>query len=308
MINVDNVSKNYGALRAVDGLTISIESGAAFGLLGPNGAGKSTTISMLSGLFPPDTGNINIGGYDLWQEPMAARRLMGIVPQDVALYPALSALENVAFFGRLHGLAGAPLRKRCQEVLELVGLWDRAREPVKTYSGGMKRRINIAAGLVHSPKLLLLDEPTVGVDPQSRRAILDVIKELNGQGMTVLYTSHYMEEVSELCRYIAVMDKGRIIAQGTQDELHMLLGGADFIRVETSEPLTDVSFLEKIPNVRQVAAKGSELTLTVPNGGKALANIVSALAAQNIEISGVKVEQANLEAVFLHLTGRTLRD
>ncbi|HSL93121.1 MAG TPA: ABC transporter ATP-binding protein [Bacillota bacterium] len=308
MIKVNNVSKSYGSLRAVDALNLTIGSGAAFGLLGPNGAGKSTTISMLSGLFPPDEGSISIGGHDLWQEPMSARRLMGIVPQDVALYPALSALENVAFFGRLHGLRGTELRKRCQEVLELVGLWDRAKEPVKSYSGGMKRRVNIAAGLVHSPQLLLLDEPTVGVDPQSRRAILDVIKELNSNGMTVLYTSHYMEEVAELCSYIAVMDKGHIIAQGTQAELHNLLGDSDFIRIESAEPLTDVSFLETMPGVKRVAVKGAELTLTVRNGAQALAVIVNALAARNVEITGLKVEQANLEAVFLHLTGRTLRD
>jgi ABC-2 type transport system ATP-binding protein len=308
MINVSNVSKNYGTLRAVDALSLTIESGESFGLLGPNGAGKSTTISMLSGLFPPDRGSISIGGHDLWQEPMAARRLMGIVPQDVALYPALSALENVAFFGRLHGLKGTELRKRCQEVLELVDLWDRAKEQVKTYSGGMKRRVNIAAGLVHRPKLLLLDEPTVGVDPQSRRAILDVIKELNSSGMTVLYTSHYMEEVAELCRYIAVMDKGRVIAQGTQAELHALLGDADYVRIETAEPLSDVSYLEAMPNIKQVAVKGSELTVTVQNGGQVLAAMVNAFAAHKVEITGVKVEQANLEAVFLHLTGRTLRD
>ena len=308
MIEVSKVSKSYGSLQAVDGLNLTIENGASFGLLGPNGAGKSTSISMLSGLFPPDQGSIRIGGHDLWSNPMAARRLMGIVPQDVALYPALSAQENVAFFGRLHGMNGSALRKRCQEVLELVGLWDRAKEPIKTYSGGMKRRINIAAGLIHSPQLLLLDEPTVGVDPQSRRAILDVIKELNSSGMTVLYTSHYMEEVAELCRYIAVMDRGRIIAQGTQEELHRLLGEADFIRIEAAEPVADVAFLESLPGVKQVAAQDRVITLTVYDGSQALASIVSTLASHSIEITGIKVEQANLEAVFLHLTGRTLRD
>jgi ABC-2 type transport system ATP-binding protein len=308
MISVNNVSKNYGKLRAVDNLSIEITAGTSFGLLGPNGAGKSTTISMLSGLFPPDTGSISIGGYDLWQQPLAARKMMGVVPQDIALYPALSARENVHFFGRLQGLAGAALRNRCEEVLELVGLRDRAKEPIKNYSGGMKRRINIAAGLVHNPKLLMLDEPTVGVDPQSRRAILDVIKELNAQGITVLYTSHYMEEVAELCPYIAVIDHGKIIARGTQPELHAMLGDADFIRIATSEPLLDTSFLSSIPEVKQVAAQGQELTITVADGSRALAALVTALVAHGVDITGVKVEQANLEAVFLHLTGRTLRD
>ena len=308
MIIANGIVKHYNSLRAVDNVSLDIPEGTAFGLLGPNGAGKSTTISMLSGLFPPDAGTISIGGHDLWREPLSARRLMGVVPQDVALYPALSARENLRFFGRLQGLSGEELKRRCEESLELVGLRERASEPVKHYSGGMKRRINIAVGLVHNPKLLLLDEPTVGVDPQSRRAILDVIRELNARGMTVLYTSHYMEEVAELCQLIAVMDRGRIIAQGTQPELHALLGDADFVRIETAEPVTDASYLKDVPGVRQVTSQGNELTVTVNDGNLALAALVMALTGRGDIVTRVAVERANLEAVFLHLTGRTLRD
>lgn len=308
MISVDGISKKYGTLTAVDSVSLSVDAGTSFGLLGPNGAGKSTTISMLSGLFPPDGGAIAIGGHDIWREPLAARRLMGVVPQDIALYPALSARENLMFFGRLHGMSGPDLRKRCDEVLELVGLSERAGEAVKGYSGGMKRRINIAAGLIHRPSLLMLDEPTVGVDPQSRRAILDTIRHLNNEGMTVLYTSHYMEEVAELCDLIAIMDHGRIIAQGSQQELHTMLGDADFIRIETTEPLTDLSALNALHGVKNVASIGQQLTVTVSDGSRTLAAIITALAKSGAEVTAVKVEEANLEAVFLHLTGRTLRD
>ena len=307
-VSVANLSKSYNGAKAVDNLSFTIPQGIIFGFLGPNGAGKTTTISMLSGLFPPDEGEILVGGQNLSRNPLAAKALMGVVPQEIALYGSLSARENLHFWGKLYGLTGVNLKTRTEEVLELVGLKERASEPVKNYSGGMKRRINIAAGLLHRPKLLLLDEPTVGVDPQSRRAILDMIKELNQEGMTVLYTSHYMEEVSELCHSIAIMDRGKIIAQDSLDGLYKLVGEQDVLRLELKAPLASQAFLAELPGVAQVAIDGKEVVITAADGNCTLAAAITALIGQNQQVLAVKLEKPNLEAVFLHLTGRSLRD
>lgn len=307
-VSVANLSKSYNGAKAVDNLSFTIPQGIIFGLLGPNGAGKTTSISMLSGLFPPDQGEILIGGKALGKDPTGVKGLMGVVPQEIALYGTLSARENLHFWGRLYGLAGTELKRRTEEVLELVGLRERAKEAIKTYSGGMKRRINIAAGLLHRPKLLLLDEPTVGVDPQSRRAILDMIIELNQAGMTVLYTSHYMEEVSELCHQVAIMDKGHIIAQGTLAELTNMVGNQDILKLTLDKHLEQIDFLTSLPGVSQAAITENFLTITTAQGNSALAGIITALTNRGSQVSSVILEQPNLEAVFLHLTGRSLRD
>ncbi|HPZ65576.1 MAG TPA: ABC transporter ATP-binding protein, partial [Bacillota bacterium] len=252
MVKVSGLTKRYKGLTAVDGISFEIPRGAVFGLLGPNGAGKSTTVSMLSGLIRPDAGEISIEGLDLWRRPLQAKAAMGIVPQEIALYPSLTARENLKFWGRLYRLGGRELSRRVEEVLDLVGLRERANEPLEKYSGGMKRRINIAAGLLHNPRLLILDEPTVGVDPQSRRAILETIKELNRQGLTVLYTSHYMEEVEELCSLVTIMDRGRIIASGRVEELLQLVMDTEVINLEMARPLENGALLEGVPGVKGV--------------------------------------------------------
>ena len=219
LLSVNNLVKNYGTFCAVKDISFEIEEGEIFSLLGPNGAGKTTTISMLSTLYRPTSGDATICGFSISKEPMAVKKCIGVVPQDLALYEDLTAIENLNFWGQMYGLSGKNLRSRVDEVLEKTGLVDKAKQKVKTYSGGMKRRINIGVGLLHQPRLLFMDEPTVGIDPQSRRAILDTVKELNQNGMTVLYTTHYMEEAQELSNRVGIIDHGELIALGTQDEL-----------------------------------------------------------------------------------------
>ncbi|MFN2230061.1 MAG: ABC transporter ATP-binding protein, partial [Anaerolineae bacterium] len=235
ILTVNNLVKKYGDLVAVKGISFDIQEDEIFSLLGPNGAGKTTTISVLSTLYAPTSGDATIAGHSVSKEPMAVRNLIGVVPQELALYDDLSARENLMFWGRMYGLAGRALRLRAAEVLEQIGLADRAKERVKAYSGGMKRRVNIGVGLLHKPKLLFMDEPTVGIDPQSRRAILDSVKELNQQGMTVLYTTHYMEEAQELSDRVGIIDHGELIALGTQAELTRQVGETDTLVLHIDE-------------------------------------------------------------------------
>ncbi len=308
LVDVLGVSKRYGSNLAVDNLSFAVPAGLIYGLLGPNGAGKTTTISMISGLLAPDAGEILVAGLSVSSRPREAKALMGIVPQDIALYQTLSAYENLNFWGRLYGLGGTELAASVERVLELVGLRDRARDPIDTYSGGMKRRINIAVGLLHSPKLLLLDEPTVGVDPQSRRSVLDTIKDLNADGMTVLYTSHNMDEVEEMCSVVAIMDRGQIIAEGSQPELRRLVGDRDLVQLETDSDLPSPSVLAHLDWVDSVDVRGSGIDVTVPDGSASLPRLIGVLTQAGIGVTSVRVKQPNLESVFLHLTGRTLRD
>ena len=235
ILEVQNLVKKFDDFTAVDGVSFAIEEGEVFSLLGPNGAGKTTTISMLSCLLTPTVGDAMIGGHSVTKEPMAVKQIIGIVPQDIALYEDLNARENLVFWGRMYGMRGAALKRRVAEVLEQVGLADKAKQRVKTYSGGMKRRINIAVGLLHKPRLLFMDEPTVGIDPQSRRNILDSVKDLNSQGMTVLYTTHYMEEAEELSNRVGIIDHGKLIALGTQQELTQMVGQMDALRLHLPE-------------------------------------------------------------------------
>jgi ABC-2 type transport system ATP-binding protein len=308
-IEVQNLKKNFGDLPAVQGVNFAVQAGEIFSLLGPNGAGKSTTISILSGLLHPTEGEARLMGHSIRSDGDAAKAALGVVPQDIALYPDLSARENLVFWGKMYGLRGAPLKSRVDEVLDIIGLTDRQKGRVGTFSGGMKRRVNIGVALLHKPQVVIMDEPTVGIDPQSRRHILDNVKELNRQGMTVLYTTHYMEEAAELSHHIAIMDRGRIIASGTHDELIKLVGELDRL-VLTLNPEADqmVETLRAVEGVRQADRRDGTLILLVDDSNLALPRLFEAAARSHARITSVEIHEPNLEAVFLHLTGRALRD
>lgn len=309
VVEVRGLSKRFADLVAVDSVSFSIERGEMFGLLGPNGAGKTTTISMISCLISPTAGDVIIDGHSITTDPAAVKRVLGVVPQEIALYPTLSARENLAFWGRMYGLKGAALKRAVDDALELAGLADRAKDRIEKYSGGMKRRINIAAGILHTPKVLLMDEPTVGIDPQSRNHILETVKQLNATGMTVLYTSHYMEEVELLCRRVAIMDHGKVIAMGTLDELRDVVGGMDVIEVSVSR--CDDGALERIRaigGVRKADRSEGVLTVLTASSGSILGELVQVLESEGARVTSVSVTEPDLESVFLHLTGKSLRD
>jgi len=313
MIEVTDLVKQYpgAGAPAVDGVSFTVEPGEVFSLLGPNGAGKTTTLSVLSCLLVPTAGDARLGGHSVRDDPMAVKRLLGVVPQEVALYLPLTAHENLTFWGEMYGLGGAELKRRVDQSLELVGLRERARERIETYSGGMKRRINIAVGLLHQPTIVFLDEPTVGIDPQSRRSILDTVKSLNQQGMTVLYTTHYMEEAQELSHRIGVIDHGRLIALGTLEELTRLVGHEDAIELRIAGdhvPAELVEALRHVPGVTQASAEDRTIRILAPDANRVLPEVIGATGAQHVKIASVAVQEPNLEGVFLHLTGRALRD
>jgi ABC-2 type transport system ATP-binding protein len=311
ILEVKNLVKKYGDLAAVKGISFDIQEGEIFSLLGPNGAGKTTTISVLSTLYAPTSGDATIGGQSVSKEPMAVRNLIGLVPQELALYDDLSARENLLFWGRMYGLSGRTLRVRVAEVLEQIGLADRAKERVKTYSGGMKRRVNIGVGLLHKPKLLFMDEPTVGIDPQSRRAILDSVKDLNKQGMTVLYTTHYMEEAQELSDRVGIIDHGELIALGTQAELTHQVGENDTLILHIDEGQDGSSLVDAVRSVGGVLKADMTdhaVAVIAPEAEDVMAPVIIKANELGIKIRSVDVKEPNLEAVFLHLTGRALRD
>ena len=313
IVQVQGLVKRYmpANVLAVKGVTFNIHEGEIFSLLGPNGAGKTTTISMLSGLLPPTQGDAIIGGHSIAKEPLAVKRIMGVVPQEIALYETLSARENLLFWGRLYGMGGASLKERVEEVLEQIGLVERAKDQIRTYSGGMKRRVNIGVGLLHKPRIVYMDEPTVGIDPQSRRNILDMVKDLNRQGMTVLYTTHYMEEAQELSDRVGIMDHGELIALGTQRELMELVGEHETLRLHLSEgdPMAAIAGrIAALPDVIKASEADHELVVMVPEADDALAPVITAAGEAGAHVRSVDIEEPNLEAVFLHLTGRALRD
>lgn len=308
-IEVLNLKKSFGDFQAVRGVSFAARSGEILALLGPNGAGKSTTISMLSGLLEPDAGDACIMGHSVTSDPETARRDLGVVPQDIALYPDLSAQENLAFWGRMYGLRGAVLRKRIDEVFDMIGLADRRRDRIGKFSGGMKRRVNIGAALLHEPKVVIMDEPTVGIDPQSRRHILDSVKELNRRGMTVLYTTHYMEEAAELAHHIAIMDKGELIACGTHAELIRLVGEQTRLDIALDAPGEVVTGAWRlVPGVSNVASENGHVTALVEDSNQVLPSLFDTANALGARITSLDIREPNLEAVFLHLTGRALRD
>jgi ABC-2 type transport system ATP-binding protein len=310
IIEARGLVKRYRDVEAVRGLNFAIRRGEIFGFLGPNGAGKTTLISMLSCLFEPTDGAAMVAGYDVVKAPNQVKRRIGLVPQELALYSTLSARDNLNYFGRIYGLRGTALRRRIDEVLEMVNLTERARAAVKTYSGGMKRRLNIAAGLLHHPQVLLLDEPTVGVDPQSRNAIFEHTERLKDEGMTVLYTTHYMEEAERLCDRVAIMDKGRIVALDTPRKLIASLGGG-IIHLGMANGGIDEKVLGQIlslPAVKSATRFDGKIKVEAVHAQEALVHLLELLNLSDTHITDLQVLEPNLETVFLHLTGKQLRE
>jgi ABC-2 type transport system ATP-binding protein len=311
ILTTKDLRKSFGEVDAVRGISFSVLEGEIFSLLGPNGAGKTTTISMLSGLLAPSGGTATIGGQDIGRDLLAVKKIIGIVPQEIALYEELTGRQNLSFWGHMYDMGGKMLRQRIEEVLDIAGLTERAGDRVETYSGGMKRRLNIAAGLLHRPRLLFMDEPTVGIDPQSRRRILDTIKELRDQGMTVLYTTHYMEEAEELSNRVGIIDHGRLIALGSQKELTRLVGEQESLKLHPADGYDSGALAELFQDVPGVLAAGrlnGEVILTVDEAEDALPGVIARANQADVRIRSIDIEEPNLEAVFLHLTGRALRD
>lgn len=314
-VQVKGLMKRFGALIAVSDVSFTIERGERFGLLGPNGAGKTTILSMMTGTLAPDAGTVLIGGDDVWRSPLSAKRRFGLVPQEIALYPMLSAEENLAFFGSMVGLKGAHLRKKIDDVLEVAGLSGRRKERIERFSGGMKRRINIAAALLHEPELIIMDEPTVGIDPQSRAHILETVMRLNREfKMTVMYTSHYMEEVEYLCERVLIVDHGKVIADGPLDEVKKMAGEHVTIEIElkalAGEREIDEALhmsLSKEPSVLSYVRKGNTLQVIVASAEETLMPLLESVQPV-AGIGWVRIKEPNLESVFLKLTGRSLRD
>jgi ABC-2 type transport system ATP-binding protein len=326
ILEVEHLVKKYGDFAAVDDISFSVEQGEVFGLLGPNGAGKTQTISMLTGIVEPTEGTARIAGYDIKRELNETKQISGLVPQELALYPTLSARANLDFFGRIYGLRGRMLKEQVEDVLHIVSLTDRADEPVENYSGGMKRRVNIAAGLVHQPKLLFLDEPTVGVDPQSRNHIFESVLKLNRErGMSIIYTSHYMEEVELLCNRVAIIDRGRIIALDNIKNLMASLGGGILqvgVPNVTRQLLRELSGLPAVEEAcpsepdavpagdvnGEPEPEGNTIKIMTRDSQHALVNVIGYLNDHDIPITSLNILEPNLETVFLHLTGKKLRE
>jgi ABC-2 type transport system ATP-binding protein len=299
----------YGNLPAVDDISFRAEPGAIFGLLGPNGAGKTTTISCISGLLKPSDGRIRVMGHDVVREGRAARATLGVVPQELALYEDLNARENLLYWGSAYGLRGQNLKDRVDGVLELAGLADRSKEPVKKFSGGMKRRLNFACGIVHGPEVLLLDEPTVGVDPQSRVRLIDLVEELKKNGTCILYTTHYMEEAEDICDRLAIIDHGKIIAMGTLTELRSMLGERDLLRISgTFDPPSVRESLSQMESLELIHLDNDLITMAVPQASRHLPAILQVLGEAGAEIRETTFTQPSLESLFIKLTGKELRE
>lgn len=309
MIEVEELRKQYGDLLAVDNVSFVAEPGAVFGLLGPNGAGKTTTIGCISGLLQPTAGRIRVLGHDVVSDGPASRRELGVVPQELALYEDLSARENLFYWGAAYGMRGETLRSRVDTVLELTGLLERSREAVKKFSGGMKRRLNFACGIVHRPKALLLDEPTVGVDPQSRVRLLELVRSETQNGTCVIYTTHYMEEAEKLCDKLAIIDDGKIITAGTLPEMRAMLGERDVLRLSgVFDPQAVAEPLSRIDGIEVVQAETDTLTLALRDASSRLSKIFGALSAAGAEVRETTLTQPSLESLFIKLTGKELRE
>jgi ABC-2 type transport system ATP-binding protein len=308
-IEVQNLQRAFGGAPAVQGVSFTVARGEIFSLLGPNGAGKTTTISMLATLLRPDAGDALIMGHSIRHDPMAVKAVLGFVPQEIALYEDLTARENLTFWGKMYNLRGKLLKQRVDEVLEIISLTDRAKDRVGKFSGGMKRRVNIGVALLHRPQVIYMDEPTVGIDPQSRRNILDSVIALKQQGLTVLYTTHYMEEAQELSDHIAILDHGRLMACGTHAELVRLVGQTDCLQLTLSaEPAQLLETWRAMPGVQQVDQKAGEVKLLVEDSNLVLPRVFETATGHGVRIKAVDIQTPNLESVFLHLTGRALRD
>lgn len=309
MLEVKEVKKYFKGIKAVEDVSFRVNRGEIFGLLGPNGAGKSTTISMISTLLRPTSGDILYKGESILKNPKVIQKCLGIIPQEIALYPTLTGYQNLSFWAQVYGLRGKELRSRIEEVGELVGLRDRMKDNVEKYSGGMKRRLNIGAALLHKPEFLIMDEPTVGIDPQSRNHILNTVKRLNVEGMTIIYTSHYMEEVESLCNRISIMDSGEIIASGTKDELIGIINGRERVNIIFNN-INDCLLvkLREIEYLGEIEVKDNEITLVTENTDSLFKDVLSKVSESDSEIISIDINKPNLETVFLHLTGKALRD
>lgn len=304
MLKVQQVQKRYGDVQAVKNATFEVARGERFGLLGPNGSGKTTTLSIITGTANADQGEVTLDGIKAGTNSLEVKRRIGYVPQELALYEDLDANANLRYFSALYGVLGSEATKAADHALEITGLRDRASDPVKTYSGGMKRRLNIAVALVHNPDLLVLDEPTVGVDPQSRNAIFEALLALSDSGKTLLYTTHYMEEVERLCHRIAVMDHGEVIVTGSLADLHKLLPKSDQVTVELANEVV----IRELSVATKLAQEGLSLSFEVQDLLADLPQVLNSLAQQGARVTSIQSRTATLEEVFLHLTGRNLRD
>ena len=304
-----DLHKAFGDLVAVDGVSFSISPGETYGMLGPNGAGKTTTISMAAGLLDPDAGKVLVAGQPMTTTTVGVKALCGYVPQEVAIYPDLTGRENLRFFASLYGMRGPAARRRVEEILDTIGLAARGGDLARKYSGGMQRRLNIGIGLLHQPSLLILDEPTVGVDPQSRNAILESVESLARAGMAVLYTTHYMEEAQRLCDRVGILDEGKLKAEDTPRDLVAMVGEQDRVHLEAAGALAEAARVcATIAGVRQAAVAGSAIDVIAEHGGALLPRLLETVTAAGARVNSVEVTEPNLEAVFLHLTGRALRD
>ncbi len=308
MIEVSNLYKRFGSIEAVRGVSFRVPPGEVFGLLGPNGAGKSTIIDMLCGLVKPDAGIARLDGIDVAARPRAARQVLGVVPQEPALYAELSGVDNLLFFGRLYGLAGDDLKQRAADVLSRVGLSDRARDRIEQYSGGMVRRLNIAAGLLHAPKAILMDEPTVGLDPQTRLAILDLVRDIAARGAAVLYTTHYLDEAERLCDRVAIIDQGTVLAEGTLAELRQAAGEREIVALRGRfRPDAVPASCGALPDVQVIKATDAELLFTLDSAERQLSSLLTLVTTLG-EVREVAIKQPSLENLFIKLTGRELRE
>ncbi|PJI09406.1 MULTISPECIES: ABC transporter ATP-binding protein [Clostridium] len=310
MLELINLTKKFGDYTAVDNINLKVEDGEIFGLLGPNGAGKSTTVSMISTVKAPTSGEIKVNGKSLSKNPIAAKKIMGIVPQDIALYESLSAKDNLEFFGSLYGLSNKEIKKRCDEVLEIIELKDKKNQAIGEFSGGMKRRVNIGVALMNNPKLLILDEPTVGIDPQSRNHILETVKKLNKErGITVIYTSHYMDEVEFLCKRVAIVDHGKLIALGTKEELKEKIDACDTLTLNYSVASEKaLQTIKTIDGIEKVTIDKNEIYMLVSHNKTNVMDVIDKVRALGIKLKSFKYEEVNLESIFLQVTGKSLRE
>jgi ABC-2 type transport system ATP-binding protein len=307
MINVSNLSKTFDESEALKGISFNIQPGECYGLLGPNGAGKTTTISIMSTLIKPNEGEVNIAGYDLKKNPLECKKKIGVVTQEIALYNELSAFDNLLFWGSMYNVSRKELLNRIDETFELFGLRERKNDKVKTYSGGMKRRVNIASALLHRPKILFMDEPTVGIDPQSRNLIFEVVEKLHKEGMTIVYTTHYMEEAERLCDRVGIIDDGEIIAQGTMNELR-LLGSMKETVVLTFTNLTDERYSTIAMEWKDHQRFENKMNFYSRNIQGDLSKIILKCNEFGLDIQHIEIQKISLETIFLSLTGKQLRD
>ncbi|MGP8337292.1 MAG: ABC transporter ATP-binding protein [Methanosarcinaceae archaeon] len=309
IISVENLVKKYNGFTAVDGISFSIRRGEILGLLGPNGAGKSTIISILCCLLKPTSGRVTIDGFQIGNNNNDIKKIIGVVPQEISLYHTLTARENLNFYAKIYGLSGKVLKEKTEFLLDMAGLTERADERLEIYSGGMKRRINIAVALLHDPKILILDEPTTGVDPQSRKRIYDTISNLNKQGMAVLLTTHQMEDAEDLCHRIAIVDKGKLIALDTLQRLLKMVGQSDIVHVVTKEGIQPdiVQSIRQFDTVENVSVDENNMTIQLVSGSELLADIIDTLASSGTRVESIRIKEPDLETLFFNLTGTALR-